>query len=476
MSKTKTKIYFPLSPTQEAFAKDPAPIIALIGPEGEGKTYAGLIAAIYHCANRMNGKPMYGAFIRDTHENIKNKSVFSINRAFEKLEERNPGMIQMPEWSDGAKLLHIPQFKITFNLFGANDISDLTRLQGADQWSFIWIDDPAPMFQRNNAGVPKYIMDAAIARAARGGEGMRVQVTANYSDEEFWMYDMFEKRPINRPPETPLLWSKVFHIPFGENPGRTDLQRQATKVAYKDDPALTRRLVEGAYAYAQEGEKVTPEYHDTVEGRPYHYTGKPIQVIPGAMGFRSWDGGHWPTCVIGQITPSGRLHFIHCFRGEHIGMKQLIETQVKPIIAMYYGKVTDWLDTGDPSLITGDDSDIEQSPARVIEKEFKTVYQGASHWPAVKEPMKTALNLTIDGKPYVQVGSGAEILHKALRGGWHYLTTNSGQVIRDKPVKDKHSHPGDCFGAICLKLLGQPIEKPEEENTQTAVTGPYAGL
>lgn len=454
-----TRFHIPLTVTQQSFVTDDAPIIAIIGPEGEGKTYSGLAAALYHAERRMMGQPLAGAIIRDTFENIRSKTRDSIDKAVKKIAEVNhdPGYVYAWRWRDGGKVLTGPH-GLRFDLFGANDPGDRTRLQGSDKWSFIWLDDPTPMFAHNNSGVPQFIFDDAISRAARGGQAMRVQVTSNYSDEDHWLCEVFEKHPIDRPPETPNIWSKVYHIPAGENPGRTELMRQATRAAYRNDPALTQRLVMGGYAYVQIGEAVTPEYNERI----HYQKDVDIPVLPGIMGFRSWDGGHDPTCLIGQITPSGRLYFIDGLTLHGAGTKQLIETQVKPIINLYYKGVTEWLDTGDPTLETGDQGDIEQSPKRIIEKAFNTTFLPASHWPAVKEPMKTALNLLVDGRPYVTVGRRCEILHKALRGGWHYLKMATGEVIREKPVKDKWSHPGDCFGALCLKMLGKVPDKPPE--------------
>ena len=458
MQKTvlEKNIRFPLTPYQEQAVKSEAPIVFIVGPEGEGKTYTLFVALNYHAARHMQGKLLRAAIIRDTFENISTKTIPSIQKAIGFIAEKNtfPGYIQSWEWSRGGKRLVCKAPRIEVDLFGADDLASIARLQGGE-WSWIGIEEPAPMYAGNSAGIPRGVFDTCVSRAARGGGSMKLIVDQNPGDEDHWTFNAAIKNPIMRPDYAPLIWTETINIPPGSNPARTEQMKQATRAAYHKDPALTARYVFGTWAFVQIGEKVTPEYHDSVDGHPHHYLNRPIDVIPGAMGFRSWDGGHNPTCVIGQVSPSGRLNITHAFRGEMIGMKQLIETQVKPAIAMHYGKVTEWLDTGDPSLTVGDNSDVEQSPARVIEKAFNTTYQGASHWPAVKEPMKAALNLTIDGKPYVQIGSGAEIVHKALRGGWHYLKTAGGEVIRDKPVKDKHSHPGDCFGALCLKLLGQ---------------------
>lgn len=432
----------------------------MIGPEGVGKTYALFAKLCYHAAVRMQGRPLRAAILRDTFENISTKTIPSIQKAIGFVAERNdfPGYIQAWEWSRGGKRLVCKAPRIEVDLFGADDLASIARLQGGE-WSWIGIEEPAPMYAGNSAGIPRGVFDTCVSRAARGGGEMSLNVGQNPGDEDHWTFELAVSKPIMRPEYAPMIWTETINFPPGSNPSRTEQMEQATRAAYAKNKALWARYVDGKWAFVQIGEKVTPEYKDVIDSHAHHYTGKPIAVIPGAMGFRSWDGGHWPTCILGQITPAGRMNITHCFRGEHIGMKQLIETQVRPVVNLQYAKVHDWIDTGDPSLVVGDDSDIEQSPARVIEKAFNTRYDGASHWPAVIEPMKSALELSIDGRPYVQIGSEAEILHKALRGGWHYLTTNSGEVIRDKPVKDKHSHPGDCFGAICLKMLGKDSGK-----------------
>lgn len=452
----KDELKIPLSDKQEEFVYSRAPIVFLIGPEGEGKTYSGLVAAIRHAQEHVEkyAEPLRCAFIRDTFENILTKTQPSINKAIATIARVNNDydIVAQFEWKRGGKRLVFPGL-LEVDLFGCDDLPAIARLQGGE-WSLIWLEEPAPMFMGNNAGIPRAVFDACISRAARGGGEMRLQITMNPADEDHWTFEAAISKPIMRPVETPDIWTEVFHLPYGSNPARTDQQRQATRAAYKNDPGLTARLVDGKFAFVQLGPAVTPEYNEDV-----HYANARLAVLPGCKGVRAWDGGHNPTCLIGQQTPSGRLIIQYALTMPHVGMKQLIDTVVKPIINMHYGEVVDWYDTGDPSLVVGDQADSDKSPAGVIESSFDTHYDPAEHWPAVKEPMKNALNLMVDGKPYVRVGKDALILHKALRGGWHYQKLSSGQILRDKPVKDIHSHPGDCFGALCLKLLGKTGEK-----------------
>jgi len=51
----------------------------------------------------------------------------------------------------------------------------------------------------------------------------------------------------------------------------------------------------------------------------------------------------------------------------------------------------------------------------------------------------------IDGEPMIKLSWHEGILHRALRGGWHYRKTIAGKILKDKPEKDIHSHPGDSL-------------------------------
>ena len=71
-------LVFELSPTQKAFVLSDAHICHLIGPMGEGKTHAGIAAALWHA--KRCGVPIHAALIRDTHQNIKTSTVKSIQQ------------------------------------------------------------------------------------------------------------------------------------------------------------------------------------------------------------------------------------------------------------------------------------------------------------------------------------------------------------------------------------------------------------
>lgn len=457
----------PLFPTQLKFVSSDAPIVFLIAPQGEGKTFSGFMAVLYH--QKRIGGMVRGAIIRDTFQNIKTMTIPSIQDAIEfcgKSEDPN-SFQKVFEWSDGGRKLKGPGIDI--DLFGIDDLGSLTKLQGGE-YSVIWLEEPAPMWERANAGLSREVFTAALSRVARQrGAKPRLQITMNPADEEHWTYDLAIKNPIMRPPEMPDIWTEVFRIPYGENQFLTDIQRQTAKAAFKNDPALWRRYIGGEFAFAIFGEAVTPEYNEDM-----HRAKEILAPWDTAKGLRFWDAGFNPTCVIGQIHPvSGRLIIYDTLVGENIGMLQLIRGEAKPLISMKYRKITNWIDTGDPALLTRDQSNTEMSPAQVINAELNATYfPGATDW----ETRKQAIKYVLTSMPMLLLSKNEEKLHQALRGGWHYAKTNSGEILKDAPLKNIWSHPADALSQGLPVILGSAIRKPKITRRVQKPTEPLAWM
>jgi hypothetical protein len=175
-------------------------------------------------------------------------------------------------------------------------------------------------------------------------------------------------------------------------------------------------------------------------------------------------------------------------KDEGIGIKELIELQVKPTLATpkYAGKITEWRDIGDPSMATPDQSTTNQSAAKVISQLLKTRFEkGATRWSFRINPTKTALTrLATDGSPMILISRSAIVLHRALNGKWHWKTDNSGAIVGNVPVKDEASHVGDMFTYAVSTLfpyerLSKAARKTAEENRRAQARarsyGPSAG-
>jgi hypothetical protein len=417
------------SDAQLRFINSTATIAALIGPQGEGKTFGGFWGMVQH-SRRFSGK-MRGAVIRDTFENIKNTTIPSIRDA-----SQNEAL-----FSAGGKKMNFMNVEV--DLFGIDDLASLSKLQGAE-YTFVWLEEPAPIAEKANAGLREEVFDISLSRISRQRDSVpRMQITMNPADEDHWTYHKLIEDPHN----DKYIKTEIVQIPYGENWVLRKEQRELVKMAYKHRPDLYARYVEGKFSFVAIGESVTPEYDEKK-----HRAKKRLDPMEKVSVFRLWDGGLNPTCVFLQITPSGKLHFLDTVRGENMGVKQLIQTRIKPLLERRYYYVDEWRDIGDPSMANREQSDSSQSAAEIIHQELDAVFEkGESNWENRREALREMFT-----RDMALLSPHEGVLHRAFRGGWHYHKDPSGRVLKDKPVKDIHSHPGDAVSHGVARILIRP--------------------
>jgi hypothetical protein len=451
---------FRFSKTQSAFINSNAVVNAIISNTGEGKTFAGVMAILRH-AERC-GKAIRCAIVRDTHENIKNSTVVSIQEAF----EQAPHLLK---WKNDYKQLYIRggAYPIRCDLFGLNELGSLGKLQGPE-YALIWLEEPAPMADRVNAGLPVEVYRASLVRCARQkGTVPRLQISMNPADQDHWSYRELIEAP-DVLPEYPLITKRIFFVPYGENRHVSEVSRQAVKMAYKDDPASYQRYVKGQFAAIIPGKAVTPQYN-----RSRHLSPDRLWPARGLTSFAFFDGWHNPSCVLGQITTNNRLIFIDTLKlaGGDIGT--LIETQVLPLLnsPKWKDKARSWRIGGDPTMATPDQSNVQRSAAKVVEEYFPgcSFEKGPTRWATRKIGIANALRGSDPrGEPLVYLSADNRILDKALAGSWHYKVDNSGNPVGQEPEKDEISHPADawCY-AVCV-LLSTVLPKVDSRVAQEA--------
>jgi len=234
------------------------------------------------------------------------------------------------------------------------------------------------------------------------------------------------------------------------------------------------RFIEGKPAYTSVGEPVTPNYDEKVHRTP---PGTKIDPLDHGTMFRFWDGWQNPTCVFMQIY-DGQYQVTDTVRGQNTAVKQLIEAKVRPLIAQRYSHIKDWRDIGDPSMADPDQSNIEHSASRTIDDMLGTRFEkGARLWEPRRDAVLKLLNDSCGAtRPKVLISHHEEILHHALRGGWHYIKDISGKKIKNKPNKDIHSHPGDAFSYGIEKIyqvFTRNVSLTEIKNSERALGASY---
>jgi hypothetical protein len=453
------KLDFHLSPTVGAFVESDAGVNILISPAGEGKTYGAVVALPAH-AQRC-GKPIRVAIIRDTHENIKNSTAVSINEVF----ENYPNILT---WRDDFKKLRIDSDPpVQVDLFGIDDLGALSKLQGP-QYALIWLEEPAPISDKMNAGLAEEVYNAALLRCARQkGTKPRLQVTMNPADEDHWTYKRFIEDP-DIIPEFPLVTKRVFQIPYGENSELNQAAREFAMYAYKDDPAAYARYVEGRFAPVYRGIAVTPQYRRSRHMiLNQHGAPVPLEPAPGLVGFAFFDSWSNPACVLGQITQYNRLVFLDTLRLEDSDIETLIETQVIPMLESprWYQKCRGWRVGGDATMLNMDQSSRSRSAALTVIKAFPgcSFEAGPREWSLIEPQLPFALTHNdFRGEPLMVVSGDNKVLDRGLSGAWHYKKNNAGERASKLPVKDKSSHYCDAWATAICRLLPQALSNQKD--------------
>lgn len=480
------------SETQEAAMLSTALETAVMAPRGEGKTDWGIMNMTYHASIQdKKCRPIPWAIVRDTWKNLERTTLRSF--LFPSADSFCAQIRNKLRIRDGGRQLELPGIWVAF-LFGIDTPDDLSQLQSMQLGGF-WVEEAAPAMQ-DEIGVglseevwrigitslrhqlmsqrasefllemggkhslprwgPKEIKEGlSLGVLTKDFEGTvivrdrKAQLTENYPSEDHWTWVRFYDEPH---PDRAL-----FRIPRGENIHVDQQYREnmAKSLAGRQD--LLDRLVIGRPAHVQLGIAVTPEYHEILNGGPWHRSDHTLDPMPNIPVFRFWDGDLHPSAVFAQITPRGKFIVTDTLRGIETGegMKQFIDTQVKSLIANRYGKVEKWRDLGDPTLSDRDPSDSTQTAANIIEKELNTYYEGGVlRWGPRKEALKELLTKTLaDGEPMFVVSKHEKILHRSLSGGWHYNKSSSGKVSDEPDNADINSHPAAGFSHGLAKIF-----------------------
>lgn len=438
-------------PTIADFISSTKQIKILIAPLGEGKTFGCVGATIAHA--KRCGVPIRAAILRDTLENIRLSIVPSVQEFFQNIP-------QAYQFRNEYKELYLyTDPPIQFDLFGIDDPASLSKLQGSSAWSLIWLNEPAPIADKANAGLSVDVYRTAVVRALRhtGTPGVLI-VDMNPSDEEHWTFEEFEQKP-DTDDRFPLVQKQVWHVPYGENAELKEESRQAAKLMYAEGTAEYIRYVEGRFAPIMKGVNVTPHYDRTRhmiidrKGLPV-----PLAPAPGLVGFAFFDSWSNPACVLGQITKTNRLVFLDTLVLPQSDIETLLETQVIPMLESprWKGVCRGWRIGGDGTMTNMDQSSRLKSAARTVESYFPgcRFEAGPREWNQIEPHLSYVLtHNNYRGDSLILLSGDNKILDRGLAGAWHYRKNNSGQRVGQLPVKDGASHPCDAWAnAVCVLL------------------------
>lgn len=422
------ELNFSPNPYQKAFIESEAKADLFSSRMGEGKSAGIVWCPFYHTRHNPGAKWI---IIRDTMENLRSTTMQEFFKWFP------PGVCgsfhqthRLFTWAEGLA-------QGTVEFIGLDDPNDAGKLQSRDIGGFA-IDEAAP--SANSGGISELIFDIAMSRLRqRDMRWYAAKLAENNPDESHWTFRRFVQ------PGTegfkiwqPISPENVSNLPAGYY---SELRR-----IWGHRPDLIRRFIDGKFGFQQVGQAVTPEWSDDVhlalgltpqKGRPLHML---------------WDFGLNPTCIITQVTSAGTWQILDSMVGESVGVEELCEMSVRPLVAQKY-RGFKWDHIGDPSGKNREPSSSRVSAVRMLTKQLGGTWQsGPIKFFERREPLRAILAKQHGGRGLIQVDrqNATEVWH-ALRGGWHFHVSRAG-ITSLEPDKNIHSHPGDAMGYGAARL------------------------
>ena len=234
-------------------------------------------------------------------------------------------------------------------------------------------------------------------------------------------------------------------------------------------------MVMGNYGTIKDGKPVYPQYSDRM-----HCPDKALGILEDLPIGLGWDGGLTPTCIIGQLTKRGQLRVIAELVSDDMGVRQFARDIVKPFLQKNFYGISinhsyidpagknrgeaeaksamnilndEYVDyDGQGNIIGNADGDIVVPLSMGFETEPAPTNDPTKRIDCVN----SYLIKMVDGEPGYLVSKSCPMIRKGKIGGYQYKRMQmSGEArFKDKPDKNKYSHPADAEQYMALGFQG----------------------
>jgi len=438
--------WVPPGPVAGAFVESRAPIAAIAGPVGSGKTTASLMK-IVKAAQRQRPSPRDGVrrwkhlTIRDTFTDLQRTIFPSWFELFPK---------DFGEWVGGPPAKHVLRFA---DKFGPIELQHDFMGLGDDRIENLLRGYQGSSFYANEADLLEYgAIDFMFSRMGRfpgaidGGCAWRGGwMDFNMPEQDHWLYTLLVEGIIpDTEPEQVAEGFQFFVQPGGMDAkaeNRHNLPRDYYERMTGTMPDWrARRLVHNQWGYSRDGKPVYPEFRDGVHVSPVAL--EPARGLPVGIGM---DAGGTPAAAFGQFMPSGQFRVLdEIVTGPGTGPKAFSDLLMAKISARFRGH--DIFGWADPSAAMGPGNDgTDSNWLETVRIRSKIAFRPApTNSPGMRqEALRTPLSRMVEGEPGFLLDPRCRSLRKAFNSGYHYrriqLHGASGR-FDTKPAKNQWSH------------------------------------
>lgn len=451
--------YHPPGLVAAAFHNDNSFVRGLMGPVGSGKSSSCCVEIVMRALKQrpwIDGvRRSRWAVIRNTYPELKSTTIktwetwFPNHVAPMRWDTPITSRLLIEDIGDGTSL----DLEVVFLALDSD--ADTGKLRSLELTG-AWLNEASE--------ISRGVLDMATQRVGRfpaknrgGPTWSGVILDTNPPDDDHWYYQFAEV-------ETPKNW-KFFRQPGGLFIDQTDEEYKPNPDAENVDnlpnghgyylqqlagkqPGWVSVFLCGNYGTTADGKPVFPEWNDRVHVAPEPL--KPIRGLPIVLG---WDFGLTPSCIIGQMTPNGRLHILDELVAEDMGIRQFAADVVRPLLTTKYNGFARF-SAGDPAGQIRAQTDERTCLQELSELGIPTDPAATNDWIPRRESVAYFLTRMIDGGPGILLDPGCSTLRKGFNGRYRYerLKTSGSARFRDRPVKDQFSHPHDALQYLCMRV------------------------
>ncbi len=445
-------VYRP-SRTARFFHASDAPVRAIMGPRGSGKSSACLREVVKRaCAQEAYRGTRYSRFavVRATYPELKSTT---IRTWCSWLPEEIAPMVY------GSPIECRLRFPLRDGTRVESDVYFLALERPADERKLKSLEVTGVYFNEATE-VPQNVIEMSAPclryppQRLGGPTWSGIWMDYNPPDENHYLYKLFEiKKPdghafFRQPPACFLSEDgRLSNNPQAENiENLPDGYGYYHKLAAGKSRDFVLVMVCGEYGYAGDGRAVYPEYRDSFHAR------ENVELYAGLPLTLGWDFGLNPSSVFCQWTPKGQLRVADEAVADRMGLRQMIREMLRPKLQTEYRGFALAVGAGDPSGAARSAPD-ETSCFDVLREEgIPAAPAGTNSFPSRREAVARLLLETRDGEPALLVSHKAMLVRLGFQGRYHHERIHSAQADRwsEAPCKNLYSHPHDALQYVAL--------------------------
>ena len=447
----------PPGPVSEQFVRDRGFLSGLRGPVGSGKSSTACWKMVILALEQ---KPYEGirytrwAVIRNTYPELKSTTIktwqdwFPNEVAPFRWDVPITSHLRIADIGDGTGL----DMEVIFLAMDRpEDVGKLKSLELTGAWVNEAVETDKAVVDMLTQRVGRY-----PAKRRGGPTWSGVLMDTNSPDDDSWWYTAAEE-------ETPAGWKfydqpgALYRGEKGEylpNPAAENVQNIPNGYQYylnmlagKTDDWI-KVFVLNEYGGTLHGKVVYPEWRDS-----YHVSKEPLKGILGLPLVLSWDFGLTPACIVSQISPKGQLLILREFCAEDMGIRQFATEVVRPAIFNEFPKFR-IESVGDPAGNQRAQTNEKTCMQELLECGIPTELAPTNEFIARREAVAFWLLRSVQGEPGMLVDPSCRMIRKGFNGGYMYerLSVPGTTRYKDRPAKNKFSHPHDALQYGCLHI------------------------